>query len=89
MKTIFQDAKKRTVHELHLLGRFGASQKVTKIGRNVYPLLDAVSLNQEGSLNAMEEGSFYKPISMISCDPTCGGILFQHNVRHEMHRLGA
>ena len=32
-----------SAYELHLFGLFGASQKVTKIGRNVYPLLDAVS----------------------------------------------
>ncbi len=31
-------------NELHLLDRFCVSQKVNKIGRNVFPLLDTVSL---------------------------------------------
>ena len=30
--------------EFHLFGRFGPSQKFTKVGRNLFLLLDAVSL---------------------------------------------
>ncbi len=33
-----------SAYELHLFGWFDASQKVVKIRRNVYPLIDAVSL---------------------------------------------
>ena len=32
------------LNKLHLFGRFCASLKVKKIGRKVFPLLDAVSL---------------------------------------------
>ncbi len=30
-------------YELHLFGRFSASQKVTEIGRNVFPVVHAIS----------------------------------------------
>ena len=49
----------RFPYKLHLFGRFYASQKVTKIGRNVFPLLDAVSLCSE----SMSDTEF-----IISCD---------------------
>ena len=50
--------------ELHLFDWFGASHKVTKIGRNIYPLLDAVSLccwdrdvNNIANYNPADRGS--------------------------------
>ena len=32
-------------YELHLFSRFRESQKVTEIGRNVFPVVHAISLN--------------------------------------------
>ena len=45
-----------SAYELHLFGWFGASQKVMKIGRNVYPLLDAVSLRSVSGKLVFSDG---------------------------------
>ena len=69
-------------YELHLFGRFCASQKVSTISRNVFLLLDAVSLilvryygafcnHSQNTLTIIKIGSRW--LVMISCrceDPT-------------------
>ncbi len=50
-------------YELHLFGRFCASQKITQIGRNIFLLLEAISLC---SLKKFHNGQIYSTTWLIS-----------------------
>ena len=46
-------------YELQLFGRFGASQKVTKLGKNIFLLLDAVSQCQLQARHSFSSDFFF------------------------------
>ncbi len=74
-------------YELQLFGRFGSSQKVTKIGKNIFLLLDAVSLISLTSMfdKKYEIPSFYHKLLRIYSEKNFlqYSLLMQDLLHHE------